>query len=263
MSKSTSTHRRLFWLLFFAVTGGLILKACILSPLYIYFVSDVVYQDRWWVEVLYHLTDGGLIDLAVFAVCYPITLYAIRREGLKAAKSLPITFTVVTFLKFVANFLMNALTDGALPDMEEFLTTDLPMILAMFGMEIAQYLLVVLVAVLVRWLYNRRVDIAEGMKLLPRNRREDYPLPPDDFPFVKLYARRNALQRGALWTAVIVTLGRVINHFVYQVTLYTYFGSSEGWVVMLVDLVGDIMIGVCFYFISLLLMMHFHRKEKG
>ncbi len=263
MSKSNSTIRRLFWLLFLCTTAGLLLKACLLSPLYLRFDADVVYRGQWWVEILYHLTDGGLIDLTVFAICYPTTLYAIRREGLKAAWPLPVAFSLLTLLKFIANFFVNAITDGALPNIEEFVEADLPMILQMLGMELFQYILVVLIAVLVRWLYNRRVAIAEGMKLLPRKHRTDYPLPPEDFPFVKLYARRNALQRGALLIALVVTAERLVMHFIYQIALFLYTGASDGWVVMLIDAGGDVMVGLIFYFVSLLLMMHFYRKEKG
>ncbi len=263
MSKNTPVIvRRLFYLTLICVTAGFGIKAFILNPLYVNLASNIAFQDKWWVNVLYFLTDGGLIDLAVFAICYPATMYAIRRNGFKASIRLPITFATATLLKFVFNFVMNALTDnGALPDMQEFVSIDLPMILQMFAMELFQYILVILIALLVRWMYNRRAEISEGMRYVPRKYRVDYPMPPEDFPFVKLYARRNALQRGALLTALVITLGRVIMHFIYQWTLYSYTGTSEGWVVMAIDLCSDIMIGVIFYFISLLLMMRFYRKE--
>ncbi len=262
MSTNRSTLHRLFRLILLCAGLGFAIKAFLLAPLYVRFAADVAFRDSWWVNILYFLTDGGLIDLAVFAVCYPATLYAVRTEGLKKALRLPILFSLLTLLKFLINFVMTSITDGALPDMEEFLTVDLPMIFGMFAVELAQYLFVILIALFVRWCYDARIRTAEAMKLLPRSQQVDYPLPPPDFPFVGLYARRNALQRGALLTALLVFIGRFIMHLVYQITLFVQFGSSDGWVIMLTDLLVDLCVGVIFYFVSLLLMMQFHRKES-
>ncbi len=260
---NTASHRRIFRLVLLVAALGFGLKAFLLSPLYVRFATDVAFQDTWWVNILYFLTDGGLIDLAVFAVCYPATLYAVRNAGLKSSLSIPVAFSVCTLVKFLANFFMDALSEGALPDIEDFLTLDLPMILVMVALELLQYILVILIALFVRWRYDARIRVAEGMKLLPRNQRVDYPLPPADFPFTGLYTRRNALQRGGLLTAISVTLWRVVMHLIYQIAQFTQFGSSEGWVVMLIDLVGDIVIGAVFYFVGLLLMMYFRQKEDA
>lgn len=263
MSKTASpTTRRLLRLTLLCAALGFGIKAFLLSPLYVRLASDVLYNSAWWMEILYQLTDGGLIDLAVFAICYPATLYAVRREGLGRTLSIPITFSVLTLAKFVANFLVNAITDKALPDMEEFLTADLPMIIWMFLLEWVQYLLVVLIGVFVRWRYDVRIRKAAYIGSLPRNQRVDYPTPPADLPFVSLYARRNALQRGALLTSLVVTLGRVGMHLVYQIALFTNFGASDGWTVMLIDLVSDIFVGVIFYLVALLLMMRTYAAEQ-
>ncbi len=258
---NTASHRRIFRLVLWMAAVGFGIKAFLLAPLYVRFATDVAFQDAWWVHILYLLTDGGLMDLAVFAVCYPATFYAIRNAGLKRSLSIPVVFSVFTLLKFIANFVMDALYEGALPGLSSFLTGDLPMILVMFLLELFQYILVILIALFVRWRYDARIRVAEGMKLLPRDRRVDYPLPPADFPFTGLYTRRNALQRGALLSAIAITVGRLIMHLVYQIAQFSQFGSSEGWVVMLIDLIGDVVIGVIFYFIALLIMMHFHQKE--
>ncbi len=241
MSGSASpTVRRLFRLTLLCAALGFGLKAVVLAPLYVRLASDIAYSSAWWVDILYHLTDGGLMDLAVFAVCYPATLYAVRREGFKKAIGIPILFSVLTFLKFGVNFLTNAITDGALPDMGEFLSFDLPMILTMFFLEWLQYALVVLISLLV----GRHTP------------------PSSDFPFVRMYARKNVLQRGALLISLTVTLGRVVMHFIYQLALFANFGSSDGWIVMLIDLAGDISVGIICYFVSLLLMMRFYQTEQ-
>ena len=70
------------------------------------------------------------------------------------------------------------------------------------------------------------------------------------------------MQRGALLSAIMVVLGRVVMHLVYQITLFVNFGSSDGWVVMLIDLASDLVVGVIFYLVAVLLMMRFYRAEQ-
>ncbi len=266
MSETTSpTVRRLFRLTLLCAALGFGIKSLVLAPLYWRLVTDVLYSDAWWLEILYQLTDGGLVDLAVFAVCYPATLYAVRYEGFKRARSLPIAFSVITLAKFFANVVVDAIMNGALPNTDDFVSADLPMILEMIGLELFQYAVVICIALFVRWRYRARIDLVESMKYVPRNKRKEYALPPEDFPFVKIYARRNALQRGALLTSLVMVLGRIMMHIVYQMALYTNYGETEGWKVLAIDFVGDVSIGVIFYLVSLLLMMKFHqaKQKKG
>ncbi len=259
----THSLRRVFRLILLVAAVGFGLKAFLLSPIYVRFASDVAFKDAFWVDILYFLTDGGFLDLAVFAVCYPATLYVIRFGGLKETIRVPIAYASLTFGKFIANYVVDSLVEGALPRIEEVLSFDLPFILGMYALEMLQYILVILIALLVRRLYENRVRVAAGMALLPRTQRVDYPRPPEDFPFTQIYTRRNALQRGALLSSAVVTLGRIIMHLVYQITLFVGFGSSEGWVVMLIDLVGDLIIGAVFYFVALLIMMNLRQKEPA
>ena len=263
MSKTASpSTRRLFRLTLLCAALGFGIKAFLLSPLYVSLASNVLYSNAWWMEILYQLTSGGLIDLAVFAVCYSATIYVVRREGFSRTMSIPIMFSVLTLAKFVANFFVTAIADKALPDMEEFLTADLPMIIGMFLLEWGQYILVVLIAIFVRWrcdVWERRA--AANARLLPEHRKS-CKTPAPDFPFRRVCDGRNGLQRGALLTALVVIIGRVVMHLVYQIALFVNFGSSDGWVVMLIDLVSDIFVGAILYFVSLLLMMHFYTTEQ-
>lgn len=263
MSKNASPAiRRLFRLTLLCAALGFGIKSFLLSPLYVSLASNVLYSNAWWMEILYQLTSGGLIDLAVFAICYPATLYAVRREGFSRSLSIPIVFSALTLAKFVANFFVTAVADQALPDIEEFLTADLPMILVMFLLEWIQYILVVLIAIFVRWRYDVRARrVAENARLLPEHRKS-CKAPSPDFPFRKIYDRYNGLQRGALLSAIMVVLGRVVMHLIYQITLFVNFGSSDGWVVMLIDLISDLVVGVIFYLVAVLLMMRFYRAEQ-
>ncbi len=259
--KATPMIRRLFLWMLLVTAVGFGLKAFLLGPLYIRLDSDVLYQNTWWVDILYYFTDGGLLDLAVFAIVYPITIYAVFYAGLRGSIRLPITFAVLTLLKFAVNFFMTSITDGALPTPEKFVANDLPVILGMVALELVQYVFVVVIAVFVQWRYEARIRVAEGMKLLPVSKRVDYPLPPPPFPFVNLLTWRNPLQRGAFLTALMVLLFRLTMHLVYQITLYNFQGFSDGWLVMLVDLFADLFISVALYLVSLLIMMRLHRRN--
>jgi len=95
-------------------------------------------------------------------------------------------------------------------------------------------------------------------KLISWNRAE-MPL----FPFVRLVSAKNPLQLSALLMALVVFLLRFGSHQIYQLTLYTHTGYTDGLLVMVLDLFADIFVGVIFYFVALLLLSRFHRKEMG
>ncbi len=257
--KTTPIVRRLFWLTVLTAAVGFGVQIFLTKPLYDHLSSNVLYQDAWWMEILYFLTPATrLIDLVVAAICFPATLYAIRRaDRIKSVVSIPIVFSAITLVKYMANFVVVSLMAGALPDGEDLLTLYLPMILLEFGYEIIVYLLVVGVAFLVRWLYHARIETAEGIKLLPRNQRCDYPLPPPDFPFVQMYARRNALQRGALLTALLVMARQVLDSIAWVTADNVDYGIG----MTVVEFIDDIFVGLIFYFVALLLMMRFYRTE--
>ncbi len=257
------TLRRLMRFAFIVAAIGFGIKAFLLAPLYVRFGSDITYAEAWWVYLLYYLTDGGVIDLAVFSLVYPTTLYAVWCAGLKASLRLPVFYSVLTLFKFIANYVMTTVTDGALPRAEEFFEGDLPIILGMLALELLQYLLVLLIAVLVKRGYDNRVRIAEGMKLLPRSQQVDYPMPAPALPFTRLFTLKNPLQRASFLVSLVVFLGRFAMHQIYQITLYTQFGFTEGWGQMLIDLVGDVFVGVIFYFVALLLIPHLARDPHA
>ncbi len=263
MSTPNPSIRKLFCLTLVTAAIGFGLNSLVLTPIYIDLVSNISYQNAWWIDILYYLTDGGLLSLAVYAICYPATLYAIWQVGVKKSLHIPLTFTGLTLLRFVINFGVDSITSGALPDMEEFLMFDLPMLLVMFLLEMVQYVLVIAIAGIIRRRYQTRVSIAEGMKLLPASKRIDYPMPTPAFPFTRLVSLKNPLQCVSFLSALVLFVGRAGMHLIYQITLYQNFGSSDGWIVMLTDLVTDIIIAVLFYFVHLLLLPKFHKQDPA
>jgi hypothetical protein len=49
---------------------------------------------------------------------------------------------------------------------------------------------------------------------------------------------------------------------IYQITLFLNTGISDGWLVMLLDLISDVFIGVIFYFVAMLLINRFYGKDS-
>ena len=234
------------------------LNSFIVTPLYIQFASDIVYADAWWVYILYYLTEEGLLDLAVFAVCYPAAIYAVWQAGLKRAVRVPVAFALLTLARFVVNFFMTAITDSALPDVDEFLSFDLPYIGALYLLEMLQYALVIALTLAVKHRYLRKREYAEAEALL--DGREPAPEAPL-LPFTRLVSVKNPLQCLALLMGLLMTVLRVITHQIYQYTLFTQNGMTDGLAVMVLDLISDIFVGVILYFAALLLISRFYRKD--
>jgi hypothetical protein len=81
-------------------------------------------------------------------------------------------------------------------------------------------------------------------------------------PFDRLLSWKNPLQRSALFMALVVFCLRFSTHMIYQITLFLNTGISDGWLVMLLDLISDIFIGVIFYFVAMLLINRFYGKDS-
>ena len=228
----------------------------VLAPIYIKYASDIMYAEAWWVYLLYYLTEEGLMDLVVFAVCYPATIYAVWQAGLKQAIRVPISFALITLGRFIANFFMTSIVDGALPNAGEFFSFDLPYIGVLYLLEMLQYALVILLTVLVKRRYERK---REEVALLSA---ADATAPTSTlFAFTRLLSVKNPVQLSALLMATVLFVLRVAQHQIYQYTLYMTSGYTDGFVIMALDLISDIFVAVIAYFVALLLLSRFYRKD--
>lgn len=257
--------RNMHHLVLVAAAIGFGISSFVLAPLYIQLASNVAYADAWWTAILYHLTQDGWIDLAVFAVCYSATLYAIARVGLKSAKRIPITFAVLTVAKFIVNFFMTCITDSALPSLSEFLRADLPMILIMILLELLQYALLIAILLLSLRRHRRKAELSAAVAMLEGESdttAETVSDPLALFTFDKLVCMKNPVQRTAFFMALVLFVGRAAMHQIYEITLYITMGLTDGLLVMVVDLISDLIMAVILYFVVLLLLSRFARKER-
>lgn len=250
---------------FTALWAGVCFVLCslILTPIYLRYATDVAYMNTWWVYILYCLTDGGLLDLAAIALCYPASVYVLWRMGFRRSVSVPLTFAGMTLAKYVVNFVFPALTyEGSFPDGNTFFGFDLPIMLANYGLEMLQFAVVLLLAHLFRRAYLRRAWIEQAQA--SEDGENFIPTDPDTgvlFSFRRLLGLKNPVQLAALLGAAVVSCSRIAMHQIYEYTLFLFNGATDGLLIMVLDLVGDLFIGVLLYFIALLLFARFFRKE--
>ena len=250
--KSLSVRRmRRLTVLVSALCFGL--TSFVLAPVYLHFAPDILYADTWWVNLLYYLTEEGLLDLVAFAVCYPAAIYAVWRAGFKGALKVPVAFALMTLGKFVVNYFMTSIVDGALPGISEFLSFDLPYIGVMYLLEMAQYAAVIFLALRIKARHERRLAEAE----LTGNGG----VTAASFTFDRLLSLKNPVQRAAFFSAILLFAVRVVMHQIYQYTLYVTSGYTDGVVAMVLELFADLFVGVIVYFAALLLLARFARKD--
>ncbi|MBQ3507901.1 MAG: hypothetical protein IJA91_05050 [Clostridia bacterium] len=235
------------------------ITSLVLAPIYIKFASNILYSETWWVYLLYYLTEEGMVDLVVFAVCYPAAIYAVWQAGLKGAIRVPVSFACITLVKFIANFFMTSIVDGALPNASDFFSFDLPYIGTLFFLEMLQYALVILMTWLIKRRYTRKSELAEAEAMLPMSQNSSRVS--ELFAFSRLLSMKNPIQLSAFLMGVLIFVFRFSMHQIYQYTLYITSGYTDGLVIMALDLLSDIFVAVIFYFVALLLLTRFHRKD--
>lgn len=235
---------------------GYALLSVLLYPLYIQLDSNVAYTDTILTDFLYLLTDGEMLNVAICILCYPFTLYAIWRTGLK--KSLPVVavFASIDLLRFVVNFFMTAVTDGALPDSADFLAFDLPYMAGNYGLEMLLYACVILCAVLCRMarIKSLQADSSHG----------DVPHPLDGLlPLGGLFALKNPFLLSAFLSGLVLFLFRFSAHFInglYEAVAVTNIALPLFLLTVAVDLVLDLLVGCLLYFSILYFASQLHRK---
>ena len=239
---------------------GYALLSVLLYPLYIQLNSNVAYADTILTDLLYLLTDGEMLNVAICILCYPFTLYAIWRTGLK--KSLPVVamFASIDLLRFVVNFFMTALTDGALPDSADFLAFDLPFMAGNYGLEMLLYACVILCALLCRM---ARIRTLEAEAFQAGADQISHPLD-GLLPLSGLFALKNPFLLSAFFSGIVLFLFRFSAHFInglYEAVAVTNIALPLFLLTVAVDLVLDLLVGCLLYFSILYFASQLHRKE--
>ena len=245
------SRMRTFVLILSGIVYGL--YALVLAPIYTQLSANVVYQDTLVTTILYYLLPA--LDLAVFMGVYAAVIYAIWRGGFRKAWSVPLAFVLMTLGKYLLNFFMTCLTDGGFPSFDIFMEEDLPLMAQSLLLEYLQLALVVLSATLV---CHRRLNRYHQAMLSSAHPTDERPLA---FPMKKMISFKNPTQWSALMSSLILLLGRWYMHAVYQLALIVFNGEPDSMALIVFDFTSDLLIAVVAYFVMILLLSYFDRKD--
>lgn len=251
------TAIRNVWLLTALISlVGVLLWSLVLAPLYIQLASDYVYQGALITNILGYLLD--IVDATVFFVTFPALIYGVWRGGLLGSWPIWTTASVTVILKHTLNFVMTCVTDGSIPSWDIFLNDDLPLIVPNILMELGQYVVIVLLSFLFifgkkrQWRINVLVDgdAAGDERSLA-------------FPFTKIVSFKNPLQATAFVFSILYLLFWVYQHLIYQLARLVNGLGWEGPAMLVTDLISDLLLAGIAYFVMLLLLSHYDRKEMN
>lgn len=214
---------------------GFTLYAAVLVPLYTQLVANVAYRDGWLCNLLYYLYQT--VDLLVFFWVYASAVYTMYRGGWRSVGRLSALYGGMVLYKYVANYVVGSLVDGAFSSWELFWRNDFPIVGGELLWELGQYAVTVLLIAAV----------------LKRARREGV----EAFPLSRMLQPSNSIQRSVAVAALVITAVRWSMHLLYQFVKMVYDGYNDGWLIITVDLVSDLLIGVMGYFVMVLLVQHF------
>ena len=225
------------------------------APLYVLFANDVLYQSTVLPEVF--SLCSALVDILVFSSFYGILLYSIYRFSLKKSVPLIAIYGIGIFYKNVGNILMTFATDGVPSDATEDLLTALIYIM----LELLQGALVVVIGTVTLYHAQSREKIRKDAAL--RAKKEYVPLA-EFFPFSTLLNFKNPIQKAAFWMASVPMFVKIGSRLIYDVW-YTVMNGFAGiadilWMLLYytLDILGY---GLIVYFVMLLLLSHFNKKD--
>lgn len=246
--------KRMYQLVLLTALIGFGLYSLVIAPLYTQLSANITYQEAAITYVLYYALSA--VEIAVFFIVFPATIYAVWRGGLLGSRAVWITFSLATIGKYVLNFFMDCLTDGHIPSWQSFVDKDVPIILPNFLLELGQYVLILFMAVLI--IRGRKRKWQTDVLL-------DGPKAGDErslaFPVTKLFSLKNPVLASSFATSVFLFVARAISHLIYQLALLIYNGESDGTMILVIDLVSDLLLAAIAYFVMALLLSSFDKRE--
>lgn len=253
--RSVGRMMRLTWL---CAGVGILLYACLLLPLYSYLSNDVMFRGAWWLQAIGLLAE--LVDTAVILVICPITIYALWVGGFRRAWGIPLSYALLTILKYIANYVAGCIADGYVPGAAA-IREDLSLILPMIWLELLQYALITGFALLHAALYRRAAARRAGYDALAGGAGEQEVI----LPLSRFFAWKNPVARALFDASIILLLLRLVNHIMYQMTLIVWTGVTDSPVQLIVDVVGDLIVAVVCYLLGILLVNAFcaHDAKKN
>lgn len=229
--KATKKRLRLYVILTTLVLFGL--SCFVLSPLYVSLSSNIVYRDSLLSDFL-NLVNN-VFYIAVYTVCFSAFIYSVYKCGTRRSASLTVVYCIAVILRYIANIVIQTITDGVFPTWADLYPAVLGCIFD------------ILIAFAVLWIAHL---------CLKKDKVQDSYL-----PFEKLYQHSNPLQRASLFTGILLSSIKVLTRVIYDLGYGAPMGMLD-LLRMIVYYLSDLLICVIIYLASLLLFMYFHKKDN-
>ena len=233
-TKATRKRLRLCVILTTLVLFGL--SCFLLSPLYVSLSSNIVYSDSLITDLI-NLVNN-IFYIAVYAVCFSAFIYSVYKCTARRTVSLVIVYCVAVLLRYIANVVVQTFTDGVFPMFEDLYPT---LLAYLFD------LITAFAVLLIAHLCIKEIHISKTSKAC--------------LPFDKLYTSTNPLQKASLLTGVLLASIKVLTRVIYDIG-YGAPTSILDLLRMIVYYLSDVLICAVIYFVSLLLIMYFEKKDN-
>ncbi len=245
-------RKRLLLTLLISSAVFLVLSSLILTPLYIYTCSDVVYLKTVLPEILEIIID--IVDVAAYAVCFATIIYSIFKFSFKKSTGLIFIYCGYVFLKYLVNLVISSVVDGV------FSPSDIIYVVIYFALDIIIFSIILLISnIFLRRYYERRATVEKANNTLGKKTDSVYD---ELFAVKKFFSPKNPLQCAALVTGMILSAAKLLSRIRYDIFYGAPTSLADGmW--MLTYYVSDILIALIVYAISVYMFAHFEGKEQG
>ena len=206
--------KRLFSVILYIIYPAYILHSCVISPLYTITDSNVAYKGIISLSLRFVYE---VIDLFVIFLSLSVIIYGLCRLGLKNMRSSITVALLAPVFKYVLKIIVSPFIDGFV-DLDQFMM-DMYTLAISGGLEILQLTVILLLSYIgIKKYREKRELIEKAYTKLSDKTKVVYNA--ELLPFEKIFGVNNPLQLGALISAIIVFVVRVIMHLVNDLATY-------------------------------------------
>ena len=255
LNKNNNLKKKLFNIILFTVYPLYILHSLIVSPLFTILYSNVA-VPTFLPVILYFITVG--IDILALWIMFSVTIYGLCKEPFKNIKNILFLCVFAPVFKYILKIIISPFIDG-IPSVDTLLM-DLYTIGISCSAEMLIFLLVVLIVYKPAQIYlGKKASVLKSANMLGL---EDEPETVVLIPFKKMYHKDNPLQRGAVVSTFIITVSRLINLAISDISKgWQIFGINQ-YIKFFGAYFAEITVGIVGYFIMLYFYIAIYSKTK-
>ncbi len=251
MLNSNKTRKRLSRTLIISAAILFSLISFVLSPLYTYTCSDVLYAVTALPEIIEIVID--ITEVVAYAVCFATIIYSIFKFSLGSSVKLMVTYCAAVFLKYTANLIISFIWDGAVS------TPDFVYVFVYFALDAVILLTIVAFSSsFIRKYHEKRTVTKKSNNTLGKATPS---IQEELFDGKKIFILSNPLHRSALAAGIVLSAIKIVTRILFDISLGAPTSVSDTlW--MITYYVSDILIAIIVYAISVYMFTHFNAKEQ-